>query len=44
MANSSFGALVILMFAVAAVVLVLTPHERSGVSFNSPSSFWSSQR
>ena len=40
MANSSFGALMILMFAVAAAVFVLTPHERSGVSFSSSPSYW----
>jgi hypothetical protein len=39
MANSSFGALVLLMLVVAAAVFVLTPHERGSVSFNPPS-FW----
>lgn len=43
MANSSFGALVLLMLAVATAVFLLTPHERSVASFNPPS-FWSSQR
>jgi len=42
MANSSFGALALLMLAVAAAVFLLTPHERS-TSFNPPS-FLSSQR
>jgi hypothetical protein len=42
MANSSFGALVLLMLMVAAAAFLLTPHERSSVSFNSPS-LWSSQ-
>lgn len=42
MANSSFGALVILMLAVAFAVFLLTPHERSSASFNPPS-LWSSQ-
>jgi hypothetical protein len=43
MANSSFGALVILMLAVAVAVFLLTPHERSMASFNPPA-FWSGQR
>jgi len=43
MANSSFGALAILMLAVVVAIFLLTPHERSGVSFNPPS-FWSSSR
>jgi hypothetical protein len=45
MANSSFGALVLLMLVVAAAVFVLTPHERrnTAASFN-PSPFWSIQR
>jgi hypothetical protein len=41
MANSSFGALVLLVLAVAAAVFLLTPHERT--SFNPPT-FWASQR
>jgi hypothetical protein len=44
MGNSSFGALAILMLAVAAAIFVLTPHERRGVSFNSPPTFLSSSR
>jgi hypothetical protein len=40
MANSSFGALMILMLAVVFAIFLLTPHERSSVSFNPPS-FWS---
>ena len=43
MANSSFGALVLLMLVVAAAVFMLTPHERSSTSFNPPS-FWSGGR
>ncbi|HYD05849.1 MAG TPA: hypothetical protein VEC60_08985 [Reyranella sp.] len=43
MANSSFGALVLLMLIVAAAVFLLTPHERASVSFNPPA-FWSAQR
>jgi hypothetical protein len=43
MANSSFGALVILMLAMVAAIFMLTPHEDTRVSFNPPS-LWSSQR
>jgi hypothetical protein len=43
MANSSFGALVLLMLLVAAAAFLLAPHERPGASFN-PASFWSSSR
>jgi hypothetical protein len=43
MANSCFGALALLMLMVVAAIFVLTPHERSGVSFNSPT-LWSNQR
>jgi hypothetical protein len=45
MANSSFGALVLLMLMVAVAVFLLTPHERrSGASFSTPSALWSIQR
>jgi hypothetical protein len=40
MANSSFGALVLLMLVVAAAAFLLTPHEHGSVSFNPPS-LWS---
>ena len=44
MANSSFGALALLMLVVAAAIFLLTPHERrSTLAFNSPP-LWSSQR
>lgn len=43
MANSSFGALVLLMLLVVVAVFLFTPHERGSVSFNPPS-FWSGQR
>jgi hypothetical protein len=45
MANSSFGALVLLMLVVAAAVFVLTPHERRSLaSLGNPSPLWSNQR
>jgi hypothetical protein len=43
MANSSFGALAILMLVVAAAIFLLTPHDRGSVSFNPPA-LWSSPR
>jgi hypothetical protein len=43
MANSCFGAVALLMLMVVAVIFVLTPHERSGVSLNPPT-LWSSER
>jgi hypothetical protein len=43
MANSSIGALVILMLGVAFAVFLLTPHERISLS-SAPPSLWSSQR
>jgi hypothetical protein len=43
MANSSFGALMILMFALVAAIFMLTPHEDTRLAFNPPT-LWSSQR
>lgn len=45
MANSSFGALALIMLVVAFAVLLLTPHERhnSGLLSN-PQQLWSSER
>jgi hypothetical protein len=44
MANSSFGALALLMLVVAAAVFLLTPHERSSTMAFNPSPLWSAQR
>jgi hypothetical protein len=45
MANSSFGALVLLMLIVAVAVFVLAPHERHGtLSLGTPGPLWSGQR
>lgn len=45
MANSSFGALVLMMLLVAFAVLLLAPHEReSTTSLSNPRQLWSSQR
>lgn len=44
MANSSFGALVLLMLGVAAAVFLLTPHERRSTTAFNPSPLWSASR
>jgi len=45
MANSSFGALVLIMLLVAVAVFLLVPHDRqSTASLGNPGQLWSSQR
>jgi hypothetical protein len=45
MANSCFGALVLIVLLVAAAVFVLTPHDRVNTAFHgAPAPLWSSQR
>jgi hypothetical protein len=45
MANSSFGALVLIVLLVAVAVFLLAPHDRRSVaSLGNPGPLWSSQR
>jgi hypothetical protein len=44
MANSCFGAVVLLMLLVAVAVFVLTPHERRTTTAFNPSPLWFVQR
>ncbi|MBS0525896.1 MAG: hypothetical protein JSS04_19870 [Proteobacteria bacterium] len=45
MANSSFGALVLIVLLVAVAAFLLTPHDRvSTASHSAPPALWSSQR
>jgi hypothetical protein len=45
MANSCFGAVVLIVLLVAVVVFALTPHDRVNTAFHSaPATLWSSQR
>lgn len=45
MANSSFGALVLIVLLVAVAVFLLVPHDRVSTAFRgAPAPLWSSQR
>jgi hypothetical protein len=44
MANSSFGALVLVMLVVAVAVFLLTPHERRSTSSFGGPALWTFQR
>ena len=45
MANSSFGALVLIMLLIAVAVFLLVPHDRlNTASLGNPGQLWSSQR
>lgn len=45
MANSCFGAVVLIMLLVAVAVFLLTPHDRVNTAFHSaPASLWSTSQ